>query len=602
MEYEKATTTYFARSRWAQGTDHVPKEFQLEGIEEMDKLLGNGSYATVVEMRFRGLKCAGKKVHSLFYDKFSSEEKERILQRFGRECQLLARLRHPNIVQFIGVCVQKGTFLPTLVMELLYCSLSECLDRYEALPKETALPILSDVATGLSYLHGHRPPVVHGCLSANNVLLTADMKAKISYSGMATVFNHPTTSASGMTECPGTPVSYMPPEAIGANPVHSTPVDCFSMGVMMIHVLSGRWPVPSELSPGNTDQLNEAQRRKEYLQLIKSDHPLMELIHHCLRNDPSLRSSAEGILSHLQQAASKLPRPATTDKLESDVLTKALRDEKQSLSNQVQELQKSQEKAKLAHSAEMEEVRFKLKSEVDGLKSLLKEKELEIEASKNAMNKVFQAKDKEIQIKDQEIQAKEQEIQAKEQEIQAKRQVIHAKIQEIQAKEQLIQAKEQLIQAKEQEIWSNMQEIKAKQQEIQAKEDVIHAKEQLIQAKEQEIKAKEQIRQQEIEAKLEEHKLTNHMLSARVERLTDQLKRIEALKYLVSIYLCMHDCVINLVLLFQSSHTLSMSNASLVGRSVLICQRSWRDHSPLSLETWCLLLHALVIWCTSTKP
>ena len=440
-------------------------QFRLEGIQEIDKSLGNGSYATVVEMRFRGLKCAGKKIHSLLYNESSAQEKRRMLQTFAEECQLLARLSHPNIVQFIGVHVQRDTLLPTLVMEFLYCTLSQCLDRYGALPKETALPILSDVATGLSYLHGHRPPVVHRDLSANNVLLTTDMKAKVSDLGMAKILNLTPAMMSQMTKCPGTP-SYMPPEALRANPAYDTSIDCFSVGVMMVHVLSGRWPIPSEpnraSSPDDPDQLialNEAQRREEYLQLIRSDPPLMELIQRCLKNNPSQRPNAEGILSQLQQAVSRLPPPPAENKLESAVLTKALRSEKQGLSEQLEELQRAQERVELAHSIEMEQVvcrLVELSTEANGLRSQVRVKEHELETNKSSLNKVIQAKQQEIQAKQQEIQAKDQEMHTK---IQAKEQEIQAKEHELQAKDQLKQC-EMMVKEKEIEQRSHLLAVK----------------------------------------------------------------------------------------------------------------------------------------------
>ena len=559
-------------------------QFRLEGIQEIDKSLGNGSYATVVEMRFRGLKCAGKKIHSLLYNESSAQEKRGMLQTFAEECQLLARLSHPNIVQFIGVHVQRDTLLPTLVMEFLYCTLSQCLDRYGALPEETALPILSDVATGLSYLHGHRPPVVHRDLSANNVLLTTDMKAKVSDLGMAKILNLTPAMMSQMTKCPGTP-SYMPPEALRANPAYDTSIDCFSVGVMMVHVLSGRWPNPSEpnrASPDDPDQLialNEAQRREEYLQLIRSSAPLMELIQRCLKNNPSQRPNAEGILSQLQQAVSRLPPPPAENKLESAVLAKALRSEKHGLSEQLEELQRAQERMELAHSIETEQVNCRLvelSTEADGLISQVRVKEMELETNKSSLNKVIQAKQQEIQAKEQEmhtkIQAKEQEIQAKEQEmrtkIQAKEQEMHTKIQakeqEIQAKEQemhtkiqakeqemhtKIQAKEQEIQAKEQEMHTKIQakeqemhtKIQAKEQEIQAKEQEMHtkiqakeqeirAKEQKIQAKEHEIQAKEELTQCEMIVKEKEIEQRSHLLAVKntsIEKLTDQVKMLQ---------------------------------------------------------------------------
>ena len=91
---------------------------------------------------------------------------------------------------------------------------------------------------GLCYLHGHAPPIIHGDLSSNNVLLTPNMTAKISDLGVARILNLTPLQVSSMTQAPGTPV-YMPPEVKVANPKYDTSVDVFSYSIMMIHVFSG---------------------------------------------------------------------------------------------------------------------------------------------------------------------------------------------------------------------------------------------------------------------------------------------------------------------------------------------------------------------------
>ena len=71
-----------------------------------------------------------------------------MLDRFAGECELLGRLDHPCIVQFLGVCFEQGSPLPVLVMEYLHATLSTCLERYGVLPKEMSYAILHDVALG----------------------------------------------------------------------------------------------------------------------------------------------------------------------------------------------------------------------------------------------------------------------------------------------------------------------------------------------------------------------------------------------------------------------------------------------------------------------
>ena len=119
-------------------------------IEVTDRELGHGSYATVIELKYLGLKCAGKKIHELL---LREGDASYTVRRFEEECRLLSQVRHPNIVQFLGVYFQQGVRAPILVMEFLPSNLTSCIEQYGILPKEISYSILHDVALGLCYLH-----------------------------------------------------------------------------------------------------------------------------------------------------------------------------------------------------------------------------------------------------------------------------------------------------------------------------------------------------------------------------------------------------------------------------------------------------------------
>ena len=564
------------------------RPFLLDGITLTDERnIGDGSYATVVPLSFRGLKCAGKKLHTIFFENASPQEKEHMIDRFQEECQLLGRLKHPNIVQFLGVHFEDGSDLPVLVMEFLHCTLSECVDRYGVLPEQVGTGILDDVATGLCYLHGHRPPIVHRDLSANNVLLSSNMTAKISDLGVAKILNLTPARMSQMTKCPGT-LSYMPPEALRERPSYDAKLDCFSAGVMILHVLCGRWPYPSEptrVHPRKRNKvigLTEAERREEYFQQVRGDHPLVELIHGCLDNNPSRRPDAVRILGRLRQVISQ-SSPSCGNKMELLNQTQTLRNERQGLSEQLEQLQGEceqlrevsnevdglralvrtkdeekrglseqfeqshreftqsrgrQERLELTHSIDMEQVQCRvreLSTEVEGLRAVVRSKENVIQAKEIEKQQAIQAKERAIEAKEiekqQAIEAKEiekqQAIQAKEIE---KQQAIEAK--EIE-KQRAIQAKEiekqQAIEAKEIE---KQQAIQAKERAIQEKNLGLATKAKVIESQQQEIASRD--------ALLEERDATIGQTRGQVKTLQGYL----SLNQTVSSQLCVCcDCV-----------------------------------------------------------
>jgi len=164
------------------------QDYLLGDIVVSGRELGLGSYSSVLEMRYKGMRCAGKKLHRTLYEQGVSEGPG-ILERFGTECELLSQLRHPRIVQFMCVYLADGSDAPVLVLEYMPIALTNCIERYGILADEISYSILHDVALGLHYLHSHTPAIIHRDLTANNILLTSNMTAKISDLGMAKILN-----------------------------------------------------------------------------------------------------------------------------------------------------------------------------------------------------------------------------------------------------------------------------------------------------------------------------------------------------------------------------------------------------------------------------
>ena len=282
--------------------------YKLTGVRVTDRELGHGSYATVLELEYMGLKCAGKKIHELL---LRQGDASYTVCRFEEECRLLSQVRHPNIVQFLGVYFQQGVQAPILVMEFLPINLTFCIEQYGILPEEISYSILHDVALGLYYLHSQTPPIIHQDLSSNNVLLTPNMMAKISDLGVARILNLPPQQVNRMIGTSGTP-AYMPPEVMVANPKYDTSVDEFSYGIMMIHMFSGKWPQPqvgqNRTEPdGRLIPVSEAKRREVFLQDIGDDHPLMDLVLKCVSNHPPARAHVNEIVGRLAEMVLQFP-------------------------------------------------------------------------------------------------------------------------------------------------------------------------------------------------------------------------------------------------------------------------------------------------------
>ena len=197
----------------------VLQEYLLTSASETGEEFGRGSYAAVIEVTYKGLRCAAKKIHDVFFQ----GQVDAYVRNFEEECRLLSQLRHPHIVQFLGVYIDASTKAPVLVMEFMPTTLAQCIDKYGIMPEETSYSVLRDVALGLHFLHDRPDPIIHRDLSANNVLLSTDMRAKISDLGVAKILQANRAQLFTMTKQPGT-MSYMPPETLTPSPRYNTKV------------------------------------------------------------------------------------------------------------------------------------------------------------------------------------------------------------------------------------------------------------------------------------------------------------------------------------------------------------------------------------------
>lgn len=144
------------------------------------------------------------------------------------------------------------------------------------------------------------------------------MNAKISDIRTANILNvSPAQMAQKMSAHASATLCYMPPEVLIGSPTYTSKVDIYSFGVMIIHVLCGRWPIPTDRDVFHHDRKNaasntlapisEIDRRTEYLRDVDQAHPLMGLISQCLDKTPTHRPRASEILHQIDTIAPPIP-------------------------------------------------------------------------------------------------------------------------------------------------------------------------------------------------------------------------------------------------------------------------------------------------------
>eukprot|EP00731_Ephydatia_muelleri_P005146 Em0002g1322a len=269
----------------------------LEGLDQrLEK--GRGSYGAVYEVKLNGLPCIAKGLHEILLGlggnvQVAETDIQAIRQKFLNECVLMSKLKHPNIVQFLGVHSTKDN--EYLVMEYMHMDLAECLDTYHDIPASIKVSILHDVSHGLLHLHSQDPPIIHRDLTATNILLTQDMRAKIADLGVSRLFDvQHLHSAPEQTMAPGT-TAYMPPEALHPDPKYDLKFDIFSFGVLSLYAAIQEFPIAHEQLTTAVVRKQEVQiyRRKHWIEKMGMDHFLHPLVIKCLQDRPELRPTTK---------------------------------------------------------------------------------------------------------------------------------------------------------------------------------------------------------------------------------------------------------------------------------------------------------------------
>jgi serine/threonine protein kinase len=280
VSYESSSPTQDVNREWM---------FSEREIVISDTVLGKGAFGEVRVAKWRNIDVAAKRLHGLVAEQESDLDllqfqNADIVDSFRDEMTTLSKLRHPNLVLFLGVGYNPRNRQPTTILtELLPGSLYDLLEVHKiTLTLPEILDISLDIASGLEYLHSNNPQIVHRDISSKNILLGGN-HAKITDLGQAKVFG--ATALSRQTAMPGA-MAYSAPEVLTGK--YTAKIDIFSYGILLIQMCSGEYP--------------RLDRRDEQHKTAKTKFsPLAQLLTETIEYQPNARPTASRICELLKE-------------------------------------------------------------------------------------------------------------------------------------------------------------------------------------------------------------------------------------------------------------------------------------------------------------
>jgi serine/threonine protein kinase len=222
-------------------------------------------------------------------------------KEFSREVATLMRLRHPNLVLLMGICLERELSIVTeycggdTVFNLLHEK------RLVPLSWTQKMKIARDVAQGMAYLHSCNPPIIHRDLKSLNLLLMQPVQnsndlihVKITDFGVSRAWQPGIDMTGQMGTC-----HWMAPEVLLSQP-YTISADVYSYGVVLWEIITRETPY-SDLNPVMIPYHVVKLGHRPNLALMPGNCPpeLVQLIQDCWQLDPDRRPTFSSIVDQL---------------------------------------------------------------------------------------------------------------------------------------------------------------------------------------------------------------------------------------------------------------------------------------------------------------
>ncbi|XP_020318927.1 dual specificity testis-specific protein kinase 2 [Oncorhynchus kisutch] len=253
--------------------------------------IGSGFFSEVYRVRHR----VSGQVMALKMNKLSSNRANML-----REVQLMNRLSHPNILRFMGVCVQEGQ-LHALTEYINGGNLEQLLDSNKPLSWAARLKLACEIANGLGYLHSKG--IFHRDLTSKNCLIKSEENvytAVVGDFGLAEKIPNQDGEGEKLAVV-GSPF-WMAPEVLRDEP-YNEKADVFSYGIVLCEIIARIQADPDYLP--RTENFGLDYHAFQHM-VGDCPHDFLQLAFNCCNMDPKLRPSFPELVKRLEEILCRL--------------------------------------------------------------------------------------------------------------------------------------------------------------------------------------------------------------------------------------------------------------------------------------------------------
>lgn len=255
---------------------------------ELEHLLGRGAFAEVWRAKDER---TGVTLALKIYAPSTGLDDDGI-EGMTHEFSLMVNANHQNLLRpmYFDICDRK----PYLVLP--FCGKGNISNRVGQFSEHDTWKLLHDVAAGLAYLHGMKPPIIHQDIKPANILMADDGTFMITDFGVSINARSTMQQAAAKDIDSGGTIAYMAPERFSKNNRPIMANDIFSLGCMAYEMLVGELPFGNH---GGLLPLNGAE-----IPDIPNDvsQELKDVIAQCLAKEPWDRPRAQQLEEIAHQA------------------------------------------------------------------------------------------------------------------------------------------------------------------------------------------------------------------------------------------------------------------------------------------------------------